>query len=88
MINVKTGTVRRIIREEFIKGIPEFLLRNVTDECAERLKAYILKFIQSRAQNSTHQRELIAAANETIAELKEKLYADVEDKLYSFIQNT
>jgi len=80
--------IRKIIREEFMRGVPEFMLRQATDDCTERLRQHIKRFIATRAENPTHSRELLQLANESLADLDEEMYALVEDKLWSFLQQT
>lgn len=80
--------VRQIIREEFARGIPEFMLRQATSECTEKLKQHINRFIATRAENPTRTRELQKSADETLVDLDEEIYALIQDRLWEFMQQT
>jgi hypothetical protein len=80
--------LQKLIREEFMQGVPEFMLRQAADDCVESVRQHIKKFIQLRAQNPTHMREMLSTSNEILSELDDELYQLLETKLFSFIQRT
>jgi hypothetical protein len=87
-MRISKGELREIIREEFMRGVPEFMLRKATDDCVSQVRAQVMKFIQVRSEDPTHRRELTKLADDAFEELDEKLYQTLEDSLYQFLQNT
>ncbi|MFA6609052.1 MAG: hypothetical protein WCT07_04065 [Candidatus Paceibacterota bacterium] len=87
-MRISKGELREIIREEFMRGVPEFMLRKATDDCVTQVRAQVMKFIQVRSEDPTHRRELTKLADDVFEELDEKLYQTLEDSLYQFLQNT
>jgi hypothetical protein len=87
-MKVRLGDLRQIICEEFMRGVPEFMVRQATDDCTDRIRQHVKRFIQLRAENPSQARELMQIANKTLAELDEKMYAVAEDALWQFIQQT
>lgn len=80
--------LRQIIREEFMRGVPEFVLRQAADECTDRVRQHVEKFVQMRAQNPKHMREMLGKTNAALDEMREEMYQLIEDKLFSIIQQT
>lgn len=80
--------IRELVKEEFMRGVPEFVLQQAVDDCVIRIRDHVKKFIATRAENPTHSRELQAIADEALEELDEEMYALIEDKLWSFLQQT
>lgn len=78
--------LKNLVKEDYMKGMPEFVLRQAADNCVNDVKKHIVKGISMRAKNATEQREMIAAANVVLEELRAELYAKLEDKLFQFLQ--
>lgn len=80
--------VRKIVREEFARGIPEFMLQQASADCVATLRQHLKRFIATRADNPTHARELHALANSTLDDLDEEINLLIQDKLWAFLQQT
>lgn len=80
--------IRRLIKDEYMRGVPEFMLRKASSDCVEQVRSQVMKFIQLRAEDPTHRRELTQLADTAFEELDEKLYQELENSLYQFLQNT
>lgn len=85
-MQVKMKTLRRIIREEFMRGVPEFVIRQAADDCVERVRQHVEKFVQGRAQSQAEARQMMQVANETLADLEDEIFQTVQDKLWAFVQ--
>lgn len=85
-MKIRARELRQVIREEFMRGVPEFALRKASQDCVDQLRDSIKRFILLRSENPAQQRQMIAAAAPVLEELEEKIYADIEDKLYQFLQ--
>ena len=77
--------VPRVLPEAYLNGVPEWQLRQDTtdyvDQIRDRIKRYILL---NKSQNSSDQREAIAAMNDVCDELEKKLYDQLETSLFDF----
>jgi hypothetical protein len=80
--------LRQIIREEFMRGVPEFVFRQAAEECTSRLRQHVEKFVQMRAQNPKHMREMMEKVNVSLESLREEMYQLIEDKLFSIVQQS
>lgn len=87
-MKVKLGDVRKLVREEYLRGVPEFLLRDLTSRYMESLRNIVERHIQSTSKDPIQMREKIEVANETLKDLEEGINRLVEEKLWSFTQRT
>ena len=78
--------LRQIIREEFMRGVPEFVLRQIASNCAKDVKQQVERFIQQRAETSSRAKQMRNKANESLYELETKIYELIETQLVEFIQ--
>jgi hypothetical protein len=85
-MQVKMKTLRHIIREEFMRGVPEFVIRQAADDCVERVRQHVEKFVQGRAQSQAEARQMMQVANETLVDLEDEIFQTVQDKLWAFVQ--
>ena len=80
--------LRKIIKEELLRGIPEFVIRQASEDCVNRIKQHIKRFVQTKAQNPTHARELLMISQRITDEMEDEIFKLVQDKLWQFIQQT
>jgi hypothetical protein len=84
-VKIRAGDLKRLIREEYLHGVPEWALRedttNFVDHIRDRIKKYILI---NKSENPSDQREAIAAMNDVCDKLEEKIYDVLEDALFNF----
>ena len=85
-MKVKLGTLRKMIREDYLKGVPEFLFHDATADFVAELRKHITRYIlQHHSDNPTTRDEAIKAMHEVLLSLEEEVNASVEDKLYEFV---
>jgi len=87
-MKISKQELKQIIREEFMRGVPEFMVRQASIDCIEVLRQHIQKFIGLRAQNPTQAREMLQSANEVLKELEVEMNRLIEDKLWKFLNTT
>lgn len=80
--------LRQIIREEFMRGVPEFVLRQIASNCANEVKLQTERFIQQRAETPSRAKHMHKKANDALAELEKEIYDLIEEKLFSFVQGS
>lgn len=86
-VKVCIGDLRRLIREEYLRGVPEFVLRQATTKYVDDIRQQVFRYISSnRSATPEDRRNAIAAANEVLEELETKANALLEDQLWSFVQ--
>ena len=84
-MKVRLGDLRRVIREEYLHGVPEWALREDTTNFVNQLRERIKKFILiNKSENPSDQREAIAAMNDVCEQLEERVYDMIEDALFNF----
>jgi len=86
-MKVRLGDLRQVIREEYLRGVPEFVLRQATERYVEEIRKQIFRFIlANKSQVGTDQRQAIAAANEVLKDLELKANDLLEDQLFQFVR--
>lgn len=86
-MRVRVGDLRKAIREEYLRGVPEFVLRQATEKYVQEIRQHIFRFIlANKSAVEVDQRAAIAAANEVLEELEQKANDLLEDQLYQFIR--
>lgn len=86
-MKVRVGDLRKAIREEYLRGVPEFVLRQATTKYVEEIRQQLFRFILANKSNTgPDQREAIAAANTVLEDLEQKANDLLEDQLYQFIR--
>lgn len=86
-MKVRVGDLRKAIREEYLRGVPEFVLRQATQKYVQEIRRHIFRFIlANKSAVEVDQRAAIAAANEVLEELEQKANDLLEDQLYQFIR--
>lgn len=86
-MKVRLGDVKKLIREEFLRGIPEFVLRQATERYVDEIRQHINKFITAnKSENGIDQQNAMEAANSVLEDLQEESFNLLNDKLWTFIQ--
>lgn len=86
-MKVRVGQLRKMIREEYLRGVPEHALRASTEKYVEEIRQHIFRFIlANKSQTEVDQRAALKIADEVLVELEEKANALLEDSLYQFIR--
>ena len=86
-MNITCGEIRKLIREEYLHGVPEFVLRQATEKYVDEIRKYIIRFVLTDKSNTgSDQRAAIAAMNDVLEELEEKANDLLEDQLWNFLR--
>lgn len=88
MKKTTVGEIKKIIREDFMmRGVPQFVITQASDSLIEELKRELLKGINLRSKNSNDRREMIAAMQSTLKDIKTEVDELVSERLQGFLQN-
>lgn len=86
-MKVRLKEVRKIIREEYLRGVPEHVLRQATEKYVDEIRKHVFGFIlANKSQTDADRRAALSACNEVMDELETKANALLEDQLFSFIR--
>jgi hypothetical protein len=86
-VKTTVGELKRLLREEYLHGVPEWQLRQDTSEYVDKVRDRVKRYILiNKSETGVDQREAIAAMNDVLDELEDKLYAVLEDGLYNFVR--
>ena len=80
--------LKQIIIEEYIRGVPEFMVREVVEDCASMIEGHLKRHIQLRAQSSFDARELNENVNEMLEKLKSEMFDLIESNIWSFMHKS
>lgn len=87
-VKLSREKLRQMIHEEMMHGVPQYAVRQASDECIGKLKQFVKQYINRRATSPMQAREMWESAGSTFEELDGELYDLIESRLWSFIQNT
>jgi hypothetical protein len=77
--------LRQLITEEYLRGIPEFVLRNATKKYVDEIKQHISRYIMANKSNtSADRRAALAAADSVLEDLEKKVNDLLENQLFAF----
>lgn len=79
--------LRRLVREEYARGIPDFVTTNAASNCAEEMKRHLVRYVQQKANNPQMQRELLGRANASLEDMEKELKQVIEKHMMAFIYN-
>ncbi len=88
IVKISIKKLREIIREEYLRGVPNFELRQITNGFVGSLKSRIKNNIQQTSHSNEQAKERYEALNDVFKELEEEVNDLVDDKIWSFISRT
>ena len=79
--------LRELIKEEYLRGVPEYILRQATTKYVDDIRKQLFKYIMSnKSLTGQSQREALSAANEVLEDLEEKANDLLEEQLFEFMR--
>lgn len=79
---------RGIVREELLRGVPDFALRQCTDDFVEALMRRVLPHVSSAAGSSRERREATARLRNALEDLGDEVQSMLQDRLYAWARHT
>lgn len=79
--------LRRLVREEYARGIPDFVTTNAASNCSEEMKRHLVRYVQQKANDPRAQRELLGRANASLDEMEKEIKEVIEKHMMAFIYN-
>lgn len=83
-MKLKTSDLRKIIKEEYSRAVPEFAVRQIVDACVEDLKRRMLSHVNSKVSSQTEKRKMIAKMNLVLEDLEKELKNAIDEKVSNF----
>ena len=87
LTRISIKDLRRLVREEYARGIPDFVTTNAASSCAEEMKRHLVRYVQQKANNPQMQRELLGRANASLEDMEKELKQVIEKHMMAFIYN-
>ena len=75
----------RRIREDIMRGIPDFVVNNVAEMCAETLKRHLVNHINQVSQDATQRRLSSLKVAVLLKEVEEEISELIKEKLVQFV---
>ena len=88
MTKISIKDLRRLVREEYARGIPDFVTSNAASNCSEEMKRHLIRYVQQKAADPRTQRELLGRANSSLDEMEKEIKEVIEKYMMQFIYNT
>ena len=86
-VKLTSSQLRKLIREEFAKGIPDYAAAIIAENCKEEVKRILVNYVIQKSSDSTTQRALLAKTNITLKSLEKNIKDVIEQHLRDFIYN-
>ena len=80
--------LRLLVREEYARGIPDFVTTTAASNCAEEMKRHLVRYVSQKAADPRTQRELLGRANLSLDEMEKEIKEVIEKHMIQFIYNT
>lgn len=77
--------IRSLVREEFMRGVPDFVIRQATDDYINNLRELSLRHLQQRSQSASDRSNMTAEVDKSLNDLSEELHELVNDKLFRLV---
>lgn len=87
-MKIKVGELRQLIHEEYMRGVPEYVLHDATTRYVDSVRLFVERHIAMTQKDPVGQRETMELANEILHQLEEDVNKLLEDKLWTFMQRT
>jgi hypothetical protein len=79
--------LRRLVREEYARGIPDFVTSKAASSCTEEMKRHLVRYVQQKAADPKTQRELLGRANASLDEMEKEIKEVIEKHMLAFVYN-
>ena len=83
-MKLKTSDLRKIIKEEYSRAIPEFAIRQIADMCVEEIKRKMLGYINSKSTSQVDKRKMISKMNLVLEDLEKELKDVIDENVSKF----
>ena len=87
LTRISVKDLRRLVREEYARGIPDFVTSNAASNCAEEMKRHLVRYVQQKANDPRQQRELLGRANVSLDDMEKEIKEVIEKHMMAFIYN-
>ena len=85
-MKIKVGDLRRIIREEYMRGVPEFQLQEATRKYVDEIRRHVRHHIEQTRGSGPVAIDAYEKSEEMLKQLEEEANQLLEDKIWQFIQ--
>ena len=84
---LSVGQLRKLVREEYARGVPDFVTSNAAVNCSEEMKRHLVRYIQQKSADPRVQRELLVRLNVSLEDMEKDIKEVIEKHMMSFIYN-
>lgn len=79
--------LRLLVREEYARGIPDFVTTTAASNCVEEMKRHLVRYVQQKAADPKTQRDLLGRANISLETMEKEIKDVIEKHMMQFIYN-
>jgi hypothetical protein len=80
-LKLSLSTLKKIIREELLRGSPDFIFEDFSAELVQKVKKEFEKYLQSNSSTPSQSQELREAAQIAFDELKTEVNDLIQEKI-------
>lgn len=85
-VKIKVTDLRKIIREEYMKSVPDFVLKQATSTYVDTIRKHIQRYISLKTRNPVDARDAITIANESLKNFEDEANQLLEDHMWQLVQ--
>jgi hypothetical protein len=80
--------LREIIKEEYLKGIPDFVVLQAAEELAEKIKASLVKYTLLNKSTSQEEKQRVARSiDATVNDLESRVREVIKEHIWQFLRH-
>lgn len=87
-MKVRLGELRKIVREEYMRGVPDYILRDLSHKFIDGVRMHVSRYIAATQKDPISARRATDLTNKTLKELEDLVNQALEDKLWQIKQQT
>lgn len=75
------------VSEDYLRGIPDFVLREEASKCASNMKKHIAQFVlMNKSKSHDEQRVSMQAAQEIVDDFEKEVFELMQNKLWQYLR--
>jgi hypothetical protein len=87
-MKLKASELRKLIKEEFSRSVPEFAIKQIAEECAEDVKRLVVNHINAKSTSQQERQQSISQMNIVMQDLEVRIKDLIDEKLSEFFNKS
>ena len=84
---LSVGQLRKLVREEYARGVPDFVTSNAASNCAEEMKRHLIRYVQQNSADPSTSQRLMKLAALHLENMEEDIKKVIENHMLLFFND-